>query len=83
MSRKYSGQIHVRVPSKLHEEVSREAFEKGVSISGICAQALVVRNILQSIDPWKGLEKAWAKGKALDLEQLEEDIAEAVHAIRK
>jgi hypothetical protein len=83
MSRNFSGQLHVRISTKLHKEISHEAFEKGVSISGICAQALVVRNVLQNIDPWKGIEKAWAEGKPVDLENIEKDVSEAIRAVRK
>ena len=82
MKRSFSGQLHVRVPSKMHEEVSREAFEKGLSISGICAQALMVRNVLHNIEPWKGIENAWAEGKNVNLDRLDDDIAEAIASVR-
>ena len=55
MSRPFNGQIHVRVSSRVHEEIAKEAFDKGTSISGIFAQALIVRRALRNIDPWKSM----------------------------
>jgi hypothetical protein len=57
MSRAFNGQIHIRVPASIHEEVAKEAFEKGTSISGILAQALIVRRALRNVDPWKSIEE--------------------------
>jgi len=82
MGKQFSGQIHLRVPPKLHEEIKREAFEKGLSISGICAQALLVRKALQDIDPWKAIEKSWEANKNVQQQQLEVDIAETIKEVR-
>jgi len=43
------------VSSRVHEEIAKEAFDKGTSISGIFAQALIVRRALRNIDPWKSM----------------------------
>ena len=85
MARNFKGQVHVRIPPKLHEEVAQEAFQKGTSISGICAQALVVRNALQGIDPWKSIEASWteANRNKLDPTRIEADISEAISAVRR
>jgi hypothetical protein len=58
MPRPFNGQIHVRVPASVHEEVAKEAFDNGTSISGILAQALIVRRALRNIDPWKSIDEA-------------------------
>lgn len=83
MAKAFKGQIHVRIPPEVHEEVAREAFEKGTSISGICAQALVVRRALHDMDPWKSIEAVWEANKKTDLAQLEKDVKEAIRATRK
>ncbi len=82
MARPFRGQLHVRIPPRLHEEVARESFEKNISQSGICAQALVVRNALRDIDPWKEIERTWAESPTVNLSQLEEDISEALTEVR-
>ena len=82
MARSFRGQIHVRIPPRLHEEVARESFEKNISQSGICAQALVVRNALKDIDPWKAINRAWAESQKVDLSHLESDVSKALVEIR-
>jgi hypothetical protein len=83
MSRAFKGQIHVRIPPTVHEDVAKEAFERGTSISGICAQALTVRRVLRDIDPWKTIEAIWEANRDVDQKELEADIKGAIKAVRK
>jgi hypothetical protein len=83
MSRAFNGQIHVRVPSSVHAEVAKEAFEKGTSISGIFVQALIVRRALKNIDPWKSISEVQAANRGVAEAEVERAVAKAVRAIRK
>ena len=83
MSRAFNGQIHVRVPASIHEEVAKEAFEKGTSISGILAQALIVRRALRNVDPWKSIEEVQSANQGVPAAEIENTVAKAVRAIRK
>lgn len=83
MSRAFNGQIHVRVSADVHEEVAREAFEHGTSISGILAQALVVRRALKNIDPWKFIDEVHAANRATSAGEVERILAASVKAVRK
>ena len=83
MSRTFNGQIHVRVSSDIHQEIATEAFEKGTSISGIFAQALIVRQALKNIDPWKTIGEVQAANRAFPTEEVERAVAKAVRQVRK
>jgi HicB family len=83
MPRAFNGQIHVRVPSSIHEEVAKEAFEKGTSINGIFAQALIVRQALRAVDPWKSIDEVQLANRAIPAEEVERAVAKAVKAVRK
>ena len=83
MPRNFNGQIHVRVPSTIHEEVAKEAFEKGTSISGILAQALIVRRALRNIDPWKAIDMVQVANRHAALPEIERAVEEAVKAVRR
>jgi hypothetical protein len=83
MSRAFNGQIHVRVPASVHEEVAKEAFDKGTSISGIFAQALIVRRALRGIDPWKSIDEAQSANRGLSAAEVENSVARAVKSVRK
>jgi len=83
MSRAFNGQIHVRVPASIHEEVAKEAFDKGTSISGILAQALIVRRALRSIDPWKSIDEVQSANRGVSAPEVESLVAKAVRAVRK
>jgi len=83
MSRPFSGQIHVRVPSSFHEEVAKEALEKGTSISGILAQALIVRRALRNIDPWKSISEVQAANRGVGEADAERAVTKAVKSVRK
>jgi hypothetical protein len=83
MPRNFNGQSHVRVSSDLHEEIAKEAFERGTSISGILAQALIVRRALKSIDPWKAIDELQSANRDLPVDEIERTVAEAVKAVRR
>jgi hypothetical protein len=83
MPRSFNGQIHVRVPPSVHEEVAKEAFEKGTSIGGIFAQALIVRRALKNIDPWKAIDELQSANRDVPPEEIERTVAKAVKAVRK
>ena len=83
MARAFNGQIHVRVPASVHEEVAKEAFDKGTSISGILAQALIVRRALRNIDPWKSIEEVQSANRGVSAAEVENSVARAVKAVRK
>lgn len=82
MSR-FNGQIHVRVPAEVHKEVAMEAFERGTSISGIFAQALIVRRTLKTIDPWKAIEEVHAANRDQSENSIKSAVAKALKAVRK
>ena len=75
MSRAFNGQIHVRVPASIHEEVAKEAFDKGTSISGILAQALIVRRALRNIDPWKSIDEVQYANRGVSSAEVENSVA--------
>jgi hypothetical protein len=83
MSRAFNGQIHVRVPASIHEEVAKEAFDKGTSISGIFAQALIVRRALRGIDPWKSIDDVQSANRGIPAAEVEREVAKAVKAVRR
>jgi cell division ATPase FtsA len=83
MPRAFNGQIHVRVPPQVHQEVAQEAFEKGTSISGILAQALIVRRALRNIDPWKSISEVQTANRDVSQSDVERAVAKAVKAVRK
>src|SRR5580698_942521 len=83
MPRAFNVQIHVRVPAGLHEEVAKEAFEKGTSISGILAQALIVRRALRNVDPWKSIDEVQSANRGMSAAEVENSVARAVKAVRK
>ncbi len=82
-SRPFNGQIHVRVSSSVHEEVAKEAFERRTSISGIFAQALIVRRALRNIDPWKSISEVQSANRGVAAAEVERAVARAVKAVRK
>ncbi|MCU1297907.1 MAG: hypothetical protein JWO91_2185 [Acidobacteriaceae bacterium] len=83
MPRTFNGQIHVRVPSDIHKEIAQEAFEKGTSINGILAQALIARRALKSIDPWKSIAEVQSANRGLETADIESVIAKSVKAVRR
>lgn len=83
MGRAFKGQVHVRVTPDVHEEVAKEAFERGTSISGIFAQALTVRKALQNINPWKAIAEVREANSGLSEDEIESAVDEAIKAVRK
>ncbi|HVO79945.1 MAG TPA: hypothetical protein VMT28_04405 [Terriglobales bacterium] len=83
MLRPFNGHIHVRLPSRVHEEVAKEAFEKGTSISGIFAQALAVRRALRKVNPWKSIAEVQAANRGVSRQEIELAVAKAVKTARK
>jgi len=83
MTRGFNGQVHVRVPASMHEEIAREAFEKGISISGIFAQAVIVRRALKHMNPWKSVEEVRSANRAVPVREVERVVNQAVKAVRK
>jgi len=83
MPRAFNGQIHIRVPARVHAEVAKEAFEKGTSISGIFAQALVVRQALKKIDPWQSIDEVHSANRGVTEAEVESVVAKAVKAVRR
>ena len=83
MRRSFNGQIHVRVSSSVHAEVAKKAFEKGTSISGIFAQALIVRRALKNIDPWTSISEVQSANRGVAEAEVEREVAKAVRAVRK
>jgi hypothetical protein len=82
-SRPFNGQIHIRVSSSVHKEVAEEAFERGTSISGIFAQALIVRRALKNVDPWKSISEVRSANRGMAAADVERAVAKAVKAVRK
>jgi hypothetical protein len=81
--RVFGGQVHVRLSPEAHEDVAKEAFEKGTSISGIVAQSLMIRRALKNIDPWKTIAEIREANRSVDPRQLEKDIAGSIKGVRK
>ena len=46
--RNYAGRILIRVPSQLHKDLAREAFESGRSINQLCLEAILARKAAQA-----------------------------------
>jgi hypothetical protein len=82
LGRAFKGQVHVRIPPNVHEEVAKEAFEKGTSISGIFAQALTVRKALRNINPWKSIAEVREANSGLSEDKIESAVEEAIRAVR-
>jgi hypothetical protein len=80
---RFKGQIHVRVPAEVHKEVAIEAFERGTSISGIFAQALIVRRTLKTLDPWQAIAEVQAANCDRSETSIDATVAKAVKAVRK
>lgn len=83
MGRAFKGQIHVRISADVHEEIAKEAFARGTSISGIFAQALIIRRVLQNIDPWRAIAEVREANRGLSDKEIELAVEEAVQAVRK
>ena len=81
--RVFGGQVHVRLSAEAHEDIAKEAFETGTSISGIVAQSLMIRRALRNIDPWKTVAEVREANRDVVVKKLEADIAKSIKAVRK
>ena len=80
--RNYAGRILIRVPSQLHKELAREAFESGRSINQLCLEAIVARKALKNYDPWKAIEEIWEQNRKVKPKQLQAEILRAISEVR-
>lgn len=80
--RNYAGRILIRVPSELHEDLAREAFESGRSINQLCLEAIMARKALKKYDPWKAIEEIWKKNRKVRPQQAQSDILRAISEVR-
>ena len=80
--RNFAGRILIRVPSELHEELAREAFESGRSINQLCLEAILARKALKKYDPWKAVEEIWEQNRKIKPRQLQSDILKAISEVR-
>jgi hypothetical protein len=80
--RNYAGRILIRMPSTLHKELAREAFESGRSINQLCLEAIVVRKALRKYDPWKTIDEIWARNRKVKPKQLQAEILSAISEVR-
>ncbi|OGR88699.1 MAG: hypothetical protein A3A86_05065 [Elusimicrobia bacterium RIFCSPLOWO2_01_FULL_60_11] len=71
------------MPSEIHQELAREAFESGRSINQLCTEAILARKALKNYDPWKGIEKVWKKNKKIDSGKLSKEIGLAIAEARR
>jgi hypothetical protein len=83
MTRTFNGQVHVRIPAEVHAEVAKEAFDRGTSISGIFAQALIVRRALKAVNPWRSIAEVQTANRRASAAGVEMEVAKAVKAVRK
>jgi hypothetical protein len=80
--RNYAGRILIRVPSRIHRELAREAFESGRSINELCLEAILARKALKNYDPWKAVEEIWEKNRKVKPKQLQAEILTAISEVR-
>jgi HicB family len=80
--RNYAGRILIRVPSELHKDLAREAFESGRSINQLCLEAIVARKALRRYDPWKTIEEIWKQNRKIKPRQVQSDILRAISDVR-
>jgi HicB family len=80
--RNYAGKILIRVPSELHKDLAREAFESGRSINQLCLEAILARRALKKYDPWKAVEEIWERNRRVKPGQAQADILRAIAEVR-
>ena len=80
--RNYAGRILIRVPSDLHKDLAREAFESGRSINQLCLEAILARKALSKYDPWKAIEEIWKQNRKIKPRQVQSDILRAIAEVR-
>lgn len=80
--RNYAGRILIRVPSELHKELAREAFESGRSINQLCLEAIVARKALRKYDPWKAIQEIWKQNRKVKTQETQSEILKAISEVR-
>jgi len=80
--RNYAGSILIRMPSELHKDLAREAFESGRSINQLCLEAILARRALRRYDPWKVVEQIWQQNRRVKPKQMQADILKAISEVR-
>jgi len=80
--RNYAGRILIRVPSEVHKDLAREAFESGRSINQLCLEAILARKALRRYDPWKTIEEIWRQNRGVKPQQAQSDILRAISEVR-
>ncbi len=80
--RNYAGKILIRVPSDLHKDLAREAFESGRSINQLCLEAILARKALKKYDPWKAVGEIWKQNRKIKPRQAQSDILRAIAEVR-
>lgn len=80
--RSYAGRILIRVPSELHKDLAREAFQSGRSINQLCLEAIMARKALKKYDPWKAIEEIWSRNRRVKSKQVQSDILRAISEVR-
>ena len=78
-----SDQIVVRLPEKLHQELTQEASESSRSIEQLLVESAILHKILRELDPWPGIQALWERGKNLDSDEVEKDVATALMEVRQ
>ncbi len=81
--RNYAGRILVRVPSELHRDLAREAFESGRSINQLCLEAILARKALKKYNPWKAVAEIWDRHRRVRPRQVQRDILRAISEVRR
>ena len=76
-------QKNISAPTTVLDFPTREAFEKGISISGIFAQAVIIRRALKHMDPWKSVDEVRFADRAVPAREVERAVSQAVKAVRK
>jgi hypothetical protein len=80
--RNYAGRILIRVPSEVHKDLAREAFESGRSINQLCLEAIMARKALRKYDPWNAIEDIWKQNRKIKPRQVQSDILRAISEVR-
>ena len=81
--RNYAGKILIRVPSELHKDLAREAFQSGRSINQLCLEAIIARKALKKYDPWKAIEEIWRRNRGVKPQRVQSDILRAISELRR
>jgi len=80
--RNYAGRILIRVPSEVHKDLAREAFESGRSLNQLCLEAILARNALRTYDPWRAIGEIWKQNRKVKPKRLQSDILRAISEVR-